>query len=113
VGVSGVGKVGKHLIDHLVSDGARLVVADTSPAALNWVRGHHPEITVATHTDQLLDAGLDIFAPCALGGALSDDSIARLDAPIICGGANNQLAHPGGNPLLPRLCRECRRRHPG
>jgi valine dehydrogenase (NAD+) len=95
VGVSGVGKVGKHLIDHLVSDGARLVVADTSPAALNWVRGHHPEITVATHTDQLLDAGLDIFAPCALGGALSDDSIARLDAPIICGGANNQLAHPG------------------
>jgi valine dehydrogenase (NAD+) len=39
--------------------------------------------------------GLDIYAPCALGGALNDHSVPVLTAKIVCGAANNQLAHPG------------------
>ncbi len=43
---------------------------------------------------------LDIYAPCALGGALDDDTVAALHARIVCGGANNQLAHPGIEKVL-------------
>jgi valine dehydrogenase (NAD+) len=38
---------------------------------------------------------MDVYAPCALGGALDDDTVAALSAKIVCGAANNQLAHPG------------------
>ena len=38
---------------------------------------------------------MDIYSPCALGGSIDDDTVATLAAGIICGGANNQLAHPG------------------
>ena len=38
---------------------------------------------------------LDVYAPCALGGALSDEVVENLSASIVCGAANNQLAHPG------------------
>jgi valine dehydrogenase (NAD+) len=41
-----------------------------------------------------------VYAPCALGGALSDETVPRLDARIVCGAANNQLAHPGIEKLL-------------
>ena len=43
---------------------------------------------------------LDIYAPCALGGALSDDVVAVLSASIVCGAANNQLDHEGIEKLL-------------
>jgi valine dehydrogenase (NAD+) len=43
---------------------------------------------------------MDVYAPCALGGALSDDALAVLQATVVCGAANNQLAHPGIEKLL-------------
>jgi len=43
---------------------------------------------------------VDVYAPCALGGALDDDAVAALRARIVCGGANNQLAHPGIEKVL-------------
>ncbi|MFC7718586.1 Rossmann-fold NAD(P)-binding domain-containing protein [Nonomuraea recticatena] len=43
----------------------------------------------------LTDSDIDVYAPCALGGALDDDTVERLRAKIVCGGANNQLAHVG------------------
>jgi valine dehydrogenase (NAD+) len=49
---------------------------------------------------ELLARPLDIYAPCAMGGALTDDSVAALSARIVCGGANNQLAHPGLEKVL-------------
>jgi valine dehydrogenase (NAD+) len=42
-----------------------------------------------------VQSGLDVFAPCALGGALDDATVDGLRATVVCGGANNQLAHPG------------------
>ncbi|MEU9127472.1 Glu/Leu/Phe/Val dehydrogenase dimerization domain-containing protein [Kitasatospora sp. NPDC048540] len=98
VGVAGVGKVGHYLVGHLVADGASVVITDVSEAAVNRVRAAHPEVEVVADTAALLQAKLDVYAPCALGGALDDLTVAALGAEgtaVVCGAANNQLAHPG------------------
>jgi valine dehydrogenase (NAD+) len=95
VGVEGVGKVGHRLVDHLIEAGAHAVICDVSPAAVERVRDAHPRVGVAADRDALLASGIDIFSPCALGGSVNDDNLPLLSARIICGGANNQLAHPG------------------
>lgn len=94
VAVSGVGKVGRQLVDYVVADGASVVISDVAPAAVDLVRTTHPLVDVAASTDALLAQDLDIYAPCALGGAIDDHTVATLSARIVCGGANNQLAHP-------------------
>ena len=94
VGVAGVGKVGHHLVEHLLDDGASIVVSDVDGAAIGRVRALHPDVQVADVTE-LPGLAMDVYAPCALGGALSDDVVAALQAKIVCGAANNQLAHPG------------------
>jgi len=95
VGVAGVGKVGRHLVGHLLDDGAQVLVTDVSTAALERVRRDHPQVGVVEDADALVDADIDVYAPCALGGALSDAVAARLRARVVCGAANNQLAHVG------------------
>jgi valine dehydrogenase (NAD+) len=95
VGVAGVGKVGRHLVDHLVTDGAEVVVCDVSPAAVAAVTAAHPAVRTVADADALVRTPLDVYAPCALGGALSDEVVEVLTAPVVCGAANNQLAHPG------------------
>jgi valine dehydrogenase (NAD+) len=100
VGVEGVGKVGHRLVDHLVEAGARVVICDVNAGAVDRTRAKHPAVQVAADRDGLLASAIDIFSPCALGGAVNDDNLARLNAKIICGGANNQLAHPGIEKLL-------------
>ncbi|WP_045864008.1 Glu/Leu/Phe/Val dehydrogenase dimerization domain-containing protein [Streptomyces sp. WMMB 714] len=96
VGIAGVGKVGHHLVDHLLEDGARVVVTDVRTETLDRVRAAHPEVMVAADTAALVRfEGLDVYAPCALGGALDDDTVPALTARAVCGAANNQLAHPG------------------
>ncbi|HVV77711.1 MAG TPA: Glu/Leu/Phe/Val dehydrogenase dimerization domain-containing protein [Mycobacteriales bacterium] len=101
VGIAGVGKVGRHLVEHLLGDGASVVVADVDADAVAGVLDRHPEVA-ATEPGKLVDEQLDVFSPCALGHALNDDTVARLTARIVCGGANNQLAHPGIEALLER-----------
>jgi valine dehydrogenase (NAD+) len=103
VGVEGVGKVGHRLVDHLVSDGARVVIFDTSHAATERVRAEHPEVTIAASRSELLAGQLDVYSPCALGGAIDDATVDALTARVICGGANNQLAHPGVEKMLADL----------
>ncbi|MCC3653044.1 NAD(P)-binding domain-containing protein [Streptomyces sp. S07_1.15] len=95
VGVAGVGKVGHHLVDHLVEDGARVVVTDVRPESVERVRARHPQVVAVPDTESLIRADLDVYAPCALGGALNDDTVPALTARVVCGAANNQLAHPG------------------
>ena len=103
VGVEGVGKVGHRLVDHLVSDGAQVVIFDTSHTATERVRAEHPEVVVAASRAELLGSRLDVYSPCALGGAIDDHVVETLSAKIICGGANNQLAHPGVEKMLADL----------
>ena len=100
VGVAGVGKVGRHLVRHLLEDGAQVVITDVSEAAITQLRREHPEVEVVADTDALVRADIDVYAPCALGGALTDEVVDVLRAAIVCGGANNQLAHPGVEKLL-------------
>ncbi len=93
VGIAGVGKVGYSLIEHLVGDGASVVIADVNSAAIERARAAHPVDIL--DTDALLSAPMDVYAPCALGGAIDDETIVAVQAQVICGGANNQLAHAG------------------
>lgn len=100
VAVEGTGKVGSHLIGHLVSDGAKVIVYDVDAAATARIISRYPAVTVVTSRDDLIGGPIDVYAPCALGGALDDKTTAALGASIVCGGANNQLAHPGIGQLL-------------
>ncbi|MEU0408169.1 Glu/Leu/Phe/Val dehydrogenase dimerization domain-containing protein [Streptomyces griseorubiginosus] len=97
VGIAGVGKVGHHLVEHLRDEGAEVVITDVREEAVGRILAAHPTgVTAVADTATLIRAeGLDIYAPCALGGALNDDTVPALTARIVCGAANNQLAHPG------------------
>ncbi|SNT45117.1 valine dehydrogenase (NAD+) [Asanoa hainanensis] len=95
VGVAGLGKVGKHLTAHLIEDGASVVATDVSERALEWVRATYPQVDLVTDASAMVSADIDVYAPCALGGALDDDTVPALRAKIVTGAANNQLAHPG------------------
>ena len=99
VGVEGVGKVGTHLVGHLVEDGARVVVSDVSPDAVARLQALHPAVEVAA-VAELPTLELDVYAPCALGGSLTDAVVPELRAAVVCGAANNQLQHPGVEKLL-------------
>ncbi|MEV6649937.1 Glu/Leu/Phe/Val dehydrogenase dimerization domain-containing protein [Streptomyces sp. NPDC051219] len=99
VGVAGVGKVGHHLVEHLLADGAEVVITDVRAESVQRILDKHPGnpavMAVADTAALIRTEGLDIYAPCALGGALNDHSVPALTATVVCGAANNQLAHPG------------------
>jgi valine dehydrogenase (NAD+) len=100
VGVEGVGKVGSKLAGHLVEAGAEVIVCDVSDAATNRVRARYPQVRVVADAAALAAEKLDVLAPCALGGTLTEHLVTTLTARIICGAANNQLAHHGVEKLL-------------
>ncbi len=89
VAVQGVGNVGSNLCRLLCEAGARLVVTD--------IHADHAERAAAefgaevVDPDEIHDAAVDIFAPCAMGAVLNDVTIPRLKARIVAGAANNQL----------------------
>jgi valine dehydrogenase (NAD+) len=95
VAVAGVGKVGSWLIGHLVDDGADVVVTDVDPAAVERLLARYPKVRAVADTATLVRTPHDVYAPCALGRALDEETVAVLPARIVCGGANNQLAAPG------------------
>jgi valine dehydrogenase (NAD+) len=95
VGIAGVGKVGHHLVDLLVADGAEIAVSDVYEPAVAAVVSRHPGIDVLTDADDLALSDIDVYAPCALGGAIDGRIAEQIKARIICGAANNQLAQPG------------------
>ena len=104
VGVAGVGKVGRHLVGHLVEDGAEVVVTDVDAKAVADVLRRNPSVRAVDSVEQLVTGPLDVYAPCALGGAI-DDRVAEVlgrpgTAVVVCGAANNQLAHPGLDKVL-------------
>ena len=95
VGISGVGKVGRYLVGHLIEDGASIVATDPYEGAIQWLRDNYAQVEIVATTEELITADIDVYAPCALGGALDDTTVAALTAKIVCGAANNQLAHAG------------------
>jgi len=95
VGVCGVGKVGTHLVAHLVGAGAQVVVTDVDPDAVSRTLAAHPTVSAVADAGVLVRTPLDVYSPCALGGALDEETAAVLVAAVVCGAANNQLVHPG------------------
>ena len=92
VAVQGVGHVGYHLCKELHAAGASITVADVDP--LKAERAHREFGATVVPLDAIFDVACDVFAPCALGSALNDETIPRLKARIVAGAANNQLAVP-------------------
>ncbi|KRE60166.1 Glu/Leu/Phe/Val dehydrogenase dimerization domain-containing protein [Nostocoides sp. Soil756] len=95
VGIAGVGKVGSRLAALLLDDGAEVVVTDVDAAAVARVSARHPGVATAPDAATLAAQELDVFSPNALGAALDDPTVDALRARVVCGGANNQLAHDG------------------
>ncbi|MGH3167552.1 MAG: Glu/Leu/Phe/Val dehydrogenase family protein, partial [Trebonia sp.] len=89
VGVEGAGKVGYVLIDLLRRDGAKVVVTDPSPEAVRRVTQRYGDTVQVAGT--LAGAPIDVYAPCALGATLNEESVRALNAELVCGAANNQL----------------------
>jgi leucine dehydrogenase len=88
VTVQGVGKVGFHLVEFLVKEGAKVYISDISEENLKLTAALGAEVI---SLDQVYSKKVDIFAPCALGAILNDNTIPQLDCAIIAGAANNQL----------------------
>ena len=97
VAVEGVGKVGHHLVEHLLADGASVVVSDVSAAALARSQALGADVM---DVEAMRTTDCDVYAPCALGGSVTDELVPALQARIVCGAANNQLAHPGVEKVL-------------
>ena len=89
VAIQGCGNVGYHLAKSLNAVGAKLIVSDVDPRKVLRVVDEFKAVGVAP--DDILAVRADIFAPCALGGVINDQTIPRLAARIVAGAANNQL----------------------
>lgn len=87
--VQGVGQVGTHLINYLTKEGAEVFITDIFEDKLKQVAKN----TGATVVDPnvIYDLNMDIYAPCALGATINDETIDRLKCGVIAGAANNQL----------------------
>lgn len=90
VAIQGVGHVGGHLARKLHAAGAKLILTDVNGEVLRQVAAETEAEIVPPSA--IFDVDADVFAPCALGGAINLDILPRLRARIVAGGANNQLA---------------------
>jgi len=92
VAIQGLGNVGYYLCKELHAHDAKLIVTDIDPARIKRVVDECG--ARAVELDAIYGVQADIFAPCALGGIINDDTIPRLRVEIVAGAANNQLLLP-------------------
>ena len=78
------------LVDHLTKEGAKVYIHDISEDRLKAAAAKYKAEVVSA--DTMFDLDIDVYAPCALGATVNDDTLAKLKCKIICGAANNQLA---------------------
>jgi leucine dehydrogenase len=90
VAIQGVGNVGYNLAEDLHERGAELVVTDVDTQAVERCVSEFD--ATAVDADEIFGVDCDIFAPCALGAAINDDTLPQLNCDIVAGAANNQLA---------------------
>ncbi|APX65467.1 Glu/Leu/Phe/Val dehydrogenase dimerization domain-containing protein [Sphingomonas sp. gentR] len=90
VAIQGVGSVGGGLAKLLAKDGAILTIADVNQARAEQMAAELGASVAPA--DEILFADVDLVSPNALGAVLNADSIQRLKAKVVAGGANNQLA---------------------
>jgi len=92
IAIQGVGSVGGGLARLLAAEGAKLTLADVDQARATKLAAELGGSVV--DAAQILSVDADVISPCALGAVLTAESIAALKAPVVAGGANNQLAMP-------------------
>jgi leucine dehydrogenase len=90
VAVQGLGHVGRALCERLATDGTDLIVADVNPDAVKFAVDELG--ATAERADRIHAVPADVFAPCALGAVLDDETVPALRSAIVAGSANNQLA---------------------
>lgn len=89
--VQGIGHVGETLVDFLTKEGAIVEITDINEARLHEIEGKYGA-RIFTGND-IYSADVDIYAPCALGATVNDETINKIKAKVIAGAANNQLAN--------------------
>ena len=92
VAIQGGGNVGRHLVDHLLKEGATVYITDIHDDKLAAIKAEHPAVQLVK-PDEIISLPVDIYAPCALGATVNDDTIPKLKCSVIAGSANNQLAN--------------------
>ncbi|WP_448607477.1 Glu/Leu/Phe/Val dehydrogenase dimerization domain-containing protein [Paenimyroides ceti] len=88
--VQGIGNVGETLVKHLTENGANVIITDLSEERVAEVANKYGATIYAGN--DLYSEEVDIYAPCALGATINDDTIEKIKAKVIAGAANNQLA---------------------
>jgi len=89
IAVQGVGHVGEYLVESLRNEGAEVFISDIHEPTLKRVSETYGAKVVGL--EEIYDIDMDIYAPCALGATINDDTLSRLKCSIIAGAANNQL----------------------
>ncbi len=89
IAVQGVGHVGEYLVAHLAKENADIYITDIHEDTLRSVSGKYGATVVGLNDIYGID--MDIYAPCALGATVNDDTLSQLKCSIIAGAANNQL----------------------
>jgi leucine dehydrogenase len=98
VAVQGLGNVGYHLVEYLSKENAIVTVTDIDPEKVKRVAAEFHAKTVAA--DDIFGVECEVFAPCALGAVINDETLKKLKCRIVSGGANNQLAEPRHGDML-------------
>lgn len=96
--VQGIGHVGEILVEYLSKEGAQVYITDINEEKLYQVASAY-KAQIFTQED-LYSADVDIYAPCAMGATINDETIYKLKAKVIAGAANNQLANENVHGLL-------------
>lgn len=91
IGIQGIGKVGAILVNHLAKEEALIYVTDIFQDRLTAIAKEY-KVQVVPDPNMFYDLDMDIYAPCALGATINDQTITRLKCKGIAGAANNQLA---------------------
>lgn len=98
VAIQGAGNVGVRLAKLITEDGGKILISDIDAVRAKTVADSVGGETLDAR--EILTADTEIFAPCALGGILNVQTVEKLNAKVICGGANNQLADASVADLL-------------
>jgi leucine dehydrogenase len=98
IAVQGTGHVGYYLCQYLSQEGAKLIVTDIDKARVERVVKEFGAKPVTP--DEIYGVEAEIFAPCALGAIVNDDTIRQFKFEIIAGAANNQLAQERHGDIL-------------
>jgi leucine dehydrogenase len=98
IAVQGLGNVGYYLCRHLAAEGAHLIATDIDPERVSRVVDEFDAEPV--EPEAIYSVQADVYAPCALGATINDDTVPQLRVAIVAGAANNVLAEPRHGDVL-------------